>query len=100
MKKQQGNGRKSRHIQPPAGLERAFGDALREIRKEHGISQEQLALDSGLDRTYVSLMERGVQSPTIRSIAKLASVLGVRPSAIILRMEALMSKGRVNRGKW
>jgi transcriptional regulator with XRE-family HTH domain len=29
------------------------------------VSQEQLALESGLDRTYVSLVERGVQSPTI-----------------------------------
>jgi transcriptional regulator with XRE-family HTH domain len=48
---------------------------LREIRKEKGISQEQLALDSGLDRTYVSLMERGVQSPTLRSIIKVAMLL-------------------------
>src|SRR5207249_12087222 len=72
--------RKSRHIQPVAGPERTFGDALREIRKEHDVSQEQLALDSGLDRTYVSLIERGVQSPTIRSVVKLATVLGVTPS--------------------
>lgn len=85
-------GKLRRHIQPLAGPERAFGDALREIRKEHGVSQEQLALDCGLDRTYVSLIERGVQSPTVRSVLKLAAVLGVRPSEIILRMEALMSK--------
>jgi DNA-binding XRE family transcriptional regulator len=84
--------KKTRHIQPAPGPERAFGDALREIRKEHGISQEQLALDSGLDRTYVSLIERGAQSPTIRSVLKLADVLGVNPSEIVQRMERFSSK--------
>ena len=84
--------RRTATSQPEPGVERAFGDALREIRKEHGISQEQLALDSGLDRTYVSLIERGAQSPTIRSVLKVAGVLGVKPSAIILRMEEILSK--------
>ena len=78
--------------QPDPGLERAFGDALREIRKEKGISQEQLALDSDLDRTYVSLIERGAQSPTIRSVIKVANGLGVKPSDIILRMETLLKE--------
>ena len=86
--------KKNRHIQPVSGLERAFGEALREIRKERGVSQERLALDSGLDRTYVSLVERGAQSPTIRSVVKLANVLGVRPSEIVVRMEALIPKER------
>jgi transcriptional regulator with XRE-family HTH domain len=99
LKKRQDIPKKNRHIQPVAGPERAFGDALREIRKEHGISQEQLALDSGLDRTYVSLIERGVQSPTIRSVSKLASVLGVKPSEIILRMETMMPKERSSRSR-
>jgi transcriptional regulator with XRE-family HTH domain len=94
LAKQQNLTRKNRHIQPLAGPERAFGDALREIRKEHGISQEQLALDGGLDRTYVSLIERGVQSPTIRTVVKLATVLQVRPSEIVIRMESRMPKGR------
>jgi transcriptional regulator with XRE-family HTH domain len=94
---QQTKASKSKHIQPPVGPERAFGEALREIRKEKGISQEQLALDSGLDRTYVSLIERGTQSPTIRSVLKLANILGVKPSEIIVRMETLMPKSRPQR---
>jgi transcriptional regulator with XRE-family HTH domain len=81
-------------MQPTPGPERAFGDALREIRKERELSQEQLALESGLDRTYVSLIERGSQSPTMRTIMKLAAVLGVKPSDIVLRMEGLMPKPR------
>jgi hypothetical protein len=44
---------------------------------EHGISQQQLALDCELDRTYISLIERGVQSPTIRTVAKDASTKGI-----------------------
>lgn len=64
------------------------------MRKEKGLSQERLALDSGLDRTYVSLIEPGSQSPTIRTVVKLASVLQVKPSEIVLRMEALMPKQR------
>ena len=99
LSKQQPSARKKRHVQPPVGPERAFGDALREIRKEHGISQEQLALDSGLDRTYVSLIERGSQSPTIRSVLKLANVLGVKASEIVARMEALVPKNRPVRAR-
>jgi transcriptional regulator with XRE-family HTH domain len=91
-KQQSISGNKTRLIQLASGPERAFGDALREIGKEHGISQEQLALDSGLDRTYVSLIERGAQSPTIRSVLKLADVLGVNPSEIVQRMEWFLSK--------
>jgi transcriptional regulator with XRE-family HTH domain len=58
------------------------------------VSQERLALDSGLDRTYVSLVERGAQSPTIRSVVKLANVLGIMPSEIVHRMEVLMAGTR------
>jgi len=73
---------------------RSRGDALREIRKEHGGSQERLALDSGLDRTYVSLIGRGVQSPTLRTVAKLAGTLGVKCSDIVVRMETLERRAR------
>jgi len=48
--------RRSRNIQPTSGTEKAFGQALREIREGHKVSQEQLALESGYDRTYISLL--------------------------------------------
>jgi transcriptional regulator with XRE-family HTH domain len=69
------------------GTEKAFGQALREIRKSRNLSQEQLALDSDFDRTYVSLLERGLQSPTVRTIVKLAATLDVRPSVMIRRIK-------------
>jgi transcriptional regulator with XRE-family HTH domain len=58
------------------------------------MSQEELAFECEFDRTYISLVERGVRSPTIRSLVKLAGVLKVRPSEVVLRMEALLKTSR------
>lgn len=71
---------------------------MREIRQARKVSQEQLALESGLDRSYVSLVERGMRSPTIRTVVKLAEVLQVLPSEIVGRMEGLL-KGPKQRKK-
>jgi len=79
-----------KQIQPQIGSEKAFGQALREIREGKEISQERLALDSGLDRTYISLIERGINSPTIRAVVGMAAVLKVAPSKIVRRMEELL----------
>ena len=76
-----------KQIQPRSGPEKAFGEVLRETRKERGISQMDLYTTSGIDRTYISAVERGLQSPTIRMIARLAKFLKVRPSELVLRME-------------
>ena len=65
----------------------AFGLVLREIRKEQGISQEALALEADLQRNYISLIERGINQPTITTIFKLAAAIGVKPSAIVVRTE-------------
>jgi transcriptional regulator with XRE-family HTH domain len=46
-----------------------------------------LYLASGIDRTYISAVERGVQSPTIRMIVRFAKHLKVRPSELVQRME-------------
>jgi transcriptional regulator with XRE-family HTH domain len=83
-----------KEVQPPPGLEKAFGRALREIRLSRGISQERLAIDAGCDRTFPSLVERGLRSPTIRSLVRLADALEVRPHEIVLRMEDYLPKRR------
>ncbi len=69
-------------------------EALRHFRSQKGLSQEQLGLEGGFDRTYISLMERGLRSPTLRAVVKLAEVLQVSPSEIIKRMEREMAKDR------
>jgi transcriptional regulator with XRE-family HTH domain len=88
-------------VNPQSGLERAFGRALREVRESRGVSQEQLALDANYDRTYISLLERGTRSPTLRTVVELAEVLNVQPSEIIRRMETTLAEAekRQARGK-
>jgi transcriptional regulator with XRE-family HTH domain len=76
-----------KQIQPQSGPDKAFGEALRETRKARGISQMDLYSASGIDRTYISAVERGLQSPTIRMVARFAKYLKVRPSELVLRME-------------
>ena len=80
--------KRRRQVQPRSGPERAFGEALREIRKDRGVSQMDLFMESGIDRTYISAVERGIQSPTIRMIVRFAKCLKVRPSELVRRMEA------------
>lgn len=80
--------KRRRQVQPRSGPERAFGEALREIRKSRGISQMDLFMESGIDRTYISAVERGIQSPTIRMIVRFAKCLKVQPSELVRRMES------------
>ena len=49
----------------------AFGRAMREIRRNTGIAQERLAWESGVDRGYMSGLERGLHSPTLDTVMKL-----------------------------
>lgn len=65
----------------------AFGLVLRDIRKLRGMSQEALAFEADLQRNYISLIERGVNQPTITTIFKLAAALGVKPSEMIAKVE-------------
>jgi len=65
----------------------AFGRVLRTLRKERGLSQEELALEADLQRNYVSLIERGINQPTVTTIFKLALALKVRPSEMIAQVE-------------
>lgn len=65
----------------------AFGVVLRSLRKKAGLSQEQLALEAGVERNFVSLIERGVNQPTIRIIFKLAAALHVTPSDMMKAVE-------------
>lgn len=68
----------------------AFGKVLREVRLEAGLTQEQLGLEAGVRRTFVSILELGEQQPTLTTITKLAEALNVKPSALISRFEALL----------
>jgi len=68
-------------------LEVRFGEILKELRKKKKLSQEELATDCGLDRTYISLLERGLRQPTLGTLLRLAEVLGVSASSIVKQLE-------------
>ena len=68
-------------------LEKQFGIILNKYRKGAKLSQSQLADLAGVDRTYISLMERGLRHPTISMLFKISKALGVPPSQLILELE-------------
>ena len=71
----------------------AFGQVLRKMRQAAGWSQEQLGLEAGIQRNFVSLIETGQNQPTITTIFKLARALGVKPSKMLVTVEKLTGHG-------
>ena len=67
--------------------DKAFGIVLRQLRKERGLSQERLAFEADLNRQFVSLLELGERSPSLVSIYKLGSGLGLSGSELLQRLE-------------
>jgi len=68
-------------------IKQAFGNVLREHRKQAGYSQEKLALACHLDRTYISLLERGKRRPTLDTIFALSAALNVSPAELVKAVE-------------
>lgn len=56
---------------------------VRALRLERGLSQEDLALEAGIDRTYQSQIERGIGNPSLRVICAIAEVLKVDLSQLV-----------------
>lgn len=54
-----------------------------EIRRKRGWSQETLAFESKLHRTYISGIERGIRNPTVTIIARIAAALEVEPGILL-----------------
>jgi len=64
-----------------------LGEELRQRRLAAGLSQEQLADKAGIDRTYVSLLERDERIPTVNILIAMCRAMGVRASEVIARIE-------------
>jgi transcriptional regulator with XRE-family HTH domain len=73
-------------------LPKAFGLALKKLRSEAGLSQDALAKDCKLDRTFISLLERGERQPTITTIYKVAEALEVTVQQLIIQIDNQMNK--------
>ena len=68
-------------------LNRPFGRQLRETRMKAGFSQEAFAAECGLHRTYISQLERGLKSPSLKSISVMADALNIRPYQLVKMAE-------------
>jgi transcriptional regulator with XRE-family HTH domain len=60
-----------------------LGRNVRRYRKLKGMTQEQLALEAGMERSYVSDLERGQRSPSVRALGRLAAALSIEPMALL-----------------
>ncbi|WP_418319616.1 helix-turn-helix domain-containing protein [Piscinibacter sakaiensis] len=67
--------------------DQAFGQALRSLRTKRKWSQTELALRADVDRNYVSLIELGRNSPSVRMMFRLCSALDVTPSDLLIEVE-------------
>ena len=77
-------------------IRRRVGLNVKKFRKERGLSQEGLAFECGLHRTYVSGVERGVRNPTVVVLAKIASALNVAAARLL---EERAGSGRQSKGR-
>ena len=64
-------------------VRRRVGLNVRKHRNQRGFSQEELAFECGLHRTYISGVERGVRNPTVVVLEKVAKALGVTTSKLL-----------------
>jgi len=69
---------------------KALGQAVRELRKAKGYSQEGFADEVGLHRTYMGAIERGEQNLTIKNVVRVSSTLGIEPSDLLSKAEELL----------
>lgn len=74
-------------------LRQVFAANLRRLRHERGISQENLAYEADVNRTYISKLEKGVSFAGLEIIGKFAAVLNVEP-AELLKLPPKRSKRR------
>lgn len=69
-----------------------FGPVLAKARQNAGMTQESLAFECELHPTYISQVERGIKSPTLRTLFKMANALGIKPSSLVKSLEKQLHK--------
>jgi transcriptional regulator with XRE-family HTH domain len=73
-------------------IARIFGEVIRQLRRERGLSQEEFGFECELHRTYISLLERGKRIPSLTTIIQLARALNVLPSEIVRQVESRLRR--------
>jgi transcriptional regulator with XRE-family HTH domain len=72
-----------------------FGEIIVKLREKEDLSQEDLAYDCGMDRSFMSKIETGKTAPSLLTIIRLAQGLNTKPSVILAMLEEKMLKEKV-----
>jgi transcriptional regulator with XRE-family HTH domain len=75
-------------------IEKAVGRELQFCRTKKGISQEKLGFEASLHRTYISLIERGMKSPTLNAIFRICEALEIPPERFVMNVRLRLSGKR------
>lgn len=78
-------------------IDQEFAKVLKVLRLEKNLSQETFAFEVGIHRTYVSQLERGLKSPSLKTIQKISQVLGISLSELMILVEAEINKEQPSR---
>jgi len=70
----------------------AFSQALKAIRTEKGLTQEQLAYGAKVHRTYIAFLEGARKQPSIDAVFKIAKGLDISPGELIVKVDSYYSK--------
>lgn len=73
-------------------ISKAFGQVLRNHRLAAELSQEALALETDLDRTFLSMLERGKRQPSLTTLCGLAFALKIHPEKMVRETVDLLPK--------
>lgn len=65
----------------------AFGKVVRDLRVKAGLTQEELAFEAGVRRTFVSVLELGQQQPSLTTVLKIAAALKIPASKLMEKVE-------------
>ena len=79
-------------MKPISPAHREFGRAIRQLRVEQGISQEELAYRAGIDRSYMGGVERGERNASLKNILRVAAALEIPPTTLFARFDELHEK--------
>lgn len=75
-----------------SNLKESFGKVLSQLRREHGVSQQELADNCNIERAFISRMERAISQPTITVVFKIADYFEIKPSELIEKLDVLRKK--------
>ena len=78
-------------------VRKRVGANVRRLREEKGLSQEKFAFESGIDRTYVSGIERGARNPTVTVVERIADALGVPSHRLFIEPEKPVARAKRRR---